>query len=76
MLQVRTKTVSQCVEFYYLTKKLVDKQKKLKEEECRDGELGLQKSVRKIVWRVFSPPCHILSDIRCAWVHQRLVIFL
>ncbi|XP_026154138.1 transcriptional-regulating factor 1-like [Mastacembelus armatus] len=42
---VRTKTKGQCVEFYYLSKKLVDKQKKLKEEENRDGELEQQKSV-------------------------------
>lgn len=43
---VRTKTVCQCVEFYYLSKKLQDKQKKQKEEdERRDGELDQQKSV-------------------------------
>ncbi|GLD53648.1 transcriptional-regulating factor 1-like protein [Lates japonicus] len=41
---VRTKTVGQCIEFYYLSKKLLDKQKKQKEEENRDGELELQKS--------------------------------
>ncbi|XP_074518435.1 transcriptional-regulating factor 1-like [Halichoeres trimaculatus] len=34
---VKTKTVSQCVEFYYLSKRLQDKQKKQKEEESRDG---------------------------------------
>ncbi|XP_040886848.1 uncharacterized protein LOC121176828 [Toxotes jaculatrix] len=44
---VRTKTVSQCVEFYYLSKKLLDKQKK-QEEESRDGELEGQKSVTPI----------------------------
>ncbi|MED6261456.1 hypothetical protein ATANTOWER_005439 [Ataeniobius toweri] len=33
---VRTKTVSQCVEFYYLSKKLVEKQKKL--EDFRETE--------------------------------------
>lgn len=49
VFQVRTKTVCQCVEFYYLSKKLQDKQKKQKEEdERRDGELGQQKSVRNI----------------------------
>ncbi|XP_042079067.1 uncharacterized protein LOC102311270 isoform X1 [Haplochromis burtoni] len=43
---VRTKTVCQCVEFYYLSKKLQDKQKKQKEEdERRDVELDQQKSV-------------------------------
>lgn len=45
MLQVQTKTVCQCVEFYYLSKKLLDKQKKLKEEEHRDGEMEQRKSV-------------------------------
>lgn len=44
-LQVRTKTVSQCIEFYYLSRKLLDKQKKLREENV-DKELGQQKSVR------------------------------
>lgn len=49
VFQVRTKTVCQCVEFYYLSKKLQDKQKKQKEEdERRDGELDQQKSVRNI----------------------------
>ncbi|XP_059211194.1 uncharacterized protein LOC131989864 [Centropristis striata] len=41
---VRTKTVCQCVEFYYLSKKLQDKQKKQKEEEKRD-EVEQQKSM-------------------------------
>ncbi|XP_041842667.1 uncharacterized protein LOC121640838 isoform X2 [Melanotaenia boesemani] len=45
---VRTKTVSQCVEFYYLSKKLVDKQKKQKEDEYRDRELELEKSATPI----------------------------
>ncbi|KAM4536572.1 uncharacterized protein PAE49_021113 isoform 1-T2 [Odontesthes bonariensis] len=45
---VRTKTVTQCVEFYYLSKKLVDKQKKQKADECRDGQLELQKNVTPI----------------------------
>ncbi|KAK2862806.1 hypothetical protein Q5P01_002339 [Channa striata] len=45
---VRTKTTCQCVEFYYLSKKLLDKQKKLKEEETRDGDLEQQKSVTPI----------------------------
>ncbi|XP_073331231.1 uncharacterized protein [Pagrus major] len=42
---VRTKTVGQCVEFFYLSKKLQDKQKKQKEEENRDGEMQQQKNV-------------------------------
>lgn len=46
VLQVSTKTVSQCVEFYYLSKKHLDKLRKQKEEETRDGELEQQKSVR------------------------------
>ncbi|XP_024861309.1 uncharacterized protein LOC108234834 isoform X2 [Kryptolebias marmoratus] len=45
---VRTKTASQCVEFYYLSKKLVDKQKKQKEDECRDAELELQKRMASV----------------------------
>ncbi|XP_062240258.1 uncharacterized protein LOC133950091 isoform X1 [Platichthys flesus] len=45
---VRTKTVSQCIEFYYLSKKLVDKQRKQQEEENRDEELQQQKSVTPI----------------------------
>lgn len=46
VLQVRTKTTRQCVEFYYMSKKILDKQKKLEEEEkSRDGELEQQKSV-------------------------------
>uniref|UniRef100_UPI0037E98888 uncharacterized protein n=1 Tax=Semicossyphus pulcher TaxID=241346 RepID=UPI0037E98888 len=45
---VRTKTVSQCVEFYYLSKKLQDKQKKQKEEESRDVEMEQQKSITPI----------------------------
>ncbi|XP_038130695.1 zinc finger protein 541-like isoform X1 [Cyprinodon tularosa] len=40
---VRTKTVSQCVEYYYLSKRLVDKQKKQKEEEVREAEEELKK---------------------------------
>ncbi|CAG5929324.1 unnamed protein product [Menidia menidia] len=43
---LRTKTVPQCVEFYYLSKKLDDKQKKQKEDETR--ELQLQKRVTPI----------------------------
>lgn len=39
---VKTKTVCQCVEFYYLGKKLQDKQKK-QEEESREAELEQQK---------------------------------
>lgn len=45
---VRTKTVSQCVEFYYQSKKLEDKQKKQKEEEVREAEEELQKSMTPI----------------------------
>ncbi|XP_071333852.1 transcriptional-regulating factor 1-like isoform X2 [Trachinotus anak] len=45
---VSTKTVSQCIEFYYLSKKLLDKQQKQKEEESRDGELERKKSVTPI----------------------------
>ncbi|XP_034533024.1 uncharacterized protein si:dkey-19b23.10 [Notolabrus celidotus] len=45
---VKTKTVRQCVEFYYLSKRLLDKQKKHKEEESRDGESELQKSITPI----------------------------
>ncbi|KAM6960383.1 uncharacterized protein LKV04_021949 [Tautogolabrus adspersus] len=45
---VRTKTTCQCVEFYYLSKKLLDKQKKLKAEASRDGELEQQKSATPI----------------------------
>ncbi|TNN53252.1 Zinc finger protein 541 [Liparis tanakae] len=41
---VRTKTVCQCVEFYYLSKKLQDKQKKQKEEENRDALVEQQKN--------------------------------
>ncbi|XP_031141003.1 uncharacterized protein si:dkey-19b23.10 isoform X1 [Sander lucioperca] len=39
---VRTKTVGLCVEFYYLSKKLQDKQKKQKEEENRDAVMEQQ----------------------------------
>ncbi|KAM6908929.1 zinc finger protein 541-like [Xenentodon cancila] len=45
---MRTKTVSQCVEFYYLSKKLLDKQKKQKEEEYKDRDVALQKGVTPI----------------------------
>ncbi|XP_039997447.1 uncharacterized protein LOC120797663 isoform X2 [Xiphias gladius] len=45
---VRTKTVNQCIEFYYLSKKLLDKQKKQKEEENRAGEHEQQKNVTPI----------------------------
>lgn len=43
--QVKTKTVSQCVEFYYLSKRLLDKQAKQKEEESRVRETEQQESV-------------------------------
>lgn len=49
VLQVKTKSVFQCVEFYYLSKKLLDKQTKQKEEENKEGELELQKSVRAFI---------------------------
>ncbi|XP_061565924.1 uncharacterized protein LOC133420282 isoform X2 [Cololabis saira] len=52
---VRTKTVSQCVEFYYLSKKLVDKQKK-HEEEYKDGDVALQKNVPPIFQPVDRQP--------------------
>ncbi|XP_070400363.1 transcriptional-regulating factor 1 isoform X2 [Nothobranchius furzeri] len=39
---VRTKTVSQCVEFFYLSQKLTGKQKKQKEDERRDAQEELQ----------------------------------
>lgn len=44
MLQVRTKTVQQCVEFFYLNKKLHDKQEKQK-QEYHDGGLEQQTGV-------------------------------
>ncbi|CAN9509508.1 unnamed protein product [Ophioblennius macclurei] len=40
---VKTKTVRQCVEFYYLGKKLQDKRKKQEEESSREVELEQQK---------------------------------
>lgn len=40
--------MGQCVEFFYLSKKLQDKQKKQKEEENRDGEMQQQKNVRRM----------------------------
>lgn len=49
MLQVRTKTACQCVEFFYLNKKLQDKQEKLKEQEKRAGELEQQTSVSTLL---------------------------
>ncbi|KAM8897712.1 uncharacterized protein AB9W97_008978 isoform 2-T3 [Spinachia spinachia] len=42
---VRTKTVCQCVEFYYLSKKLQDKQVKQKEEENRNRLMEQQKNM-------------------------------
>lgn len=47
-LQVKTKTACQCVEFFYLSKRIQDKQKKQKEEESKQGEMEQQKSVRNI----------------------------
>lgn len=43
--QVRTKTVPQCVEYYYLSKKLHDKQEKEKEQERQECELEQQTRV-------------------------------
>ncbi|XP_063757269.1 transcriptional-regulating factor 1-like isoform X2 [Eleginops maclovinus] len=45
---VRTKTVSQCVEFYYLSKKLQDKQKKQREEDIREAAMEQQKSITPV----------------------------
>ncbi|KAL6118704.1 uncharacterized protein ACO6RY_03442 [Pungitius sinensis] len=45
---VRTKTVCQCVEFYYLSKKLQDKQVKQKEEENRDRLMEQEKNMTSI----------------------------
>ncbi|XP_070710947.1 transcriptional-regulating factor 1-like [Pempheris klunzingeri] len=45
---VRMKTVCQCVEFYYLSKRLQDKQKNQKEEETGDVEMEQQKSITPI----------------------------
>ncbi|TKS92770.1 Zinc finger protein 541 [Collichthys lucidus] len=42
---VRTKTARQCVEFFYLSKRIQDKQKKQKEEESKQGEMEQQKSI-------------------------------
>lgn len=49
---VRTKTMCQCVEFYYLSKRLQDKQNKQKEEEQRDAAMEQQKSITPICQRV------------------------
>ncbi|KAK5893661.1 hypothetical protein CgunFtcFv8_006513 [Champsocephalus gunnari] len=45
---VRTKTLSQCVELYYLSKKLQDKQKKQREEEIREAVMEQQKSITPV----------------------------
>ncbi|KAE8279009.1 Zinc finger protein 541 [Larimichthys crocea] len=42
---VKTKTACQCVEFFYLSKRIQDKQKKQKEEESKQGEMEQQKSI-------------------------------
>ncbi|XP_074478959.1 uncharacterized protein LOC141760225 isoform X1 [Sebastes fasciatus] len=52
---VRTKTVCQCVEFYYLSKKLQDKQKKQKEEEKREAVMEQQKNITPICQPVNRP---------------------
>ncbi|XP_056156500.1 uncharacterized protein LOC130130732 isoform X2 [Lampris incognitus] len=41
---VKSKSVRQCVEFYYLSKKLQDKQKKQRQEDDRDGEMAQRTS--------------------------------
>ncbi|KAG8006234.1 hypothetical protein GBF38_005453, partial [Nibea albiflora] len=44
--RVKTKTACQCVEFFYLSKRIQDKQKKQKEEEeSKLGEMEQQKSI-------------------------------
>ncbi|XP_042368487.1 uncharacterized protein LOC121962317 [Plectropomus leopardus] len=45
---VRQKTMCQCVEFYYLSKRLQDKQKKQKEEESRNAVMEQQKNIPPI----------------------------
>ncbi|XP_075943027.1 uncharacterized protein LOC142945972 isoform X1 [Anarhichas minor] len=45
---VKTKTACQCVEFYYLSKKLQDKQKKQREEENREALMEQQKNMAPI----------------------------
>lgn len=47
MLQLRTKTVQQCVEFFYLSKKLRDKQEKQKQEN-EDGGLEQNTGVSRL----------------------------
>lgn len=47
MLQVRTKTAQQCVEFFYLSKKLHDKQEKQKQEN-QDGGLERNTGVSRL----------------------------
>ncbi|KAM3591201.1 uncharacterized protein V6R79_024574 [Siganus canaliculatus] len=49
---VKTKTVQQCVEFFYLSKKLKDKQKKREEEESRNEATEQRKSITPTCQRV------------------------
>lgn len=75
--QVRTKTVPQCVEYYYLSKKLHDKQEKEKAEERQECDLEQQTRVSwahfrfsaSLVW-VFPflalPFCFLLFHRDCA----------
>lgn len=51
MCQVRTKIVPQCVEFYYLNKKLHDKQEKQKEEN-RHCDLEQQTNVSTLLEQI------------------------
>lgn len=62
LLQVRTKTVQQCVEFFFLDKKLLEKQEKQKQEN-QDSGLEQQTDVNKLffhfVLSIFlGPPFH------------------
>lgn len=52
MCQVRTKIVPQCVEFYYLNKKLHDKREKQKEEENRHCDLEQQTNVSTLLEQI------------------------
>lgn len=61
--------MGQCVEFFYLSKKLQDKQKKQKEEENRDGEMQQQKNVRS------SLGCSTRPHIAICFIPFFLVVF-
>lgn len=89
VLQVKTKTVAQCVEFYYLSKKLEDKRKTRKEEECKVEEVEQQKNVRKTKvhfknWMCFkrkeyacclkeSGDCEVLVRFVMSWINYRVI---